>query len=259
MDACPTRSRHQIFTQRFPQRPVQAEALWVLLQVIFSVRTVGLNCPSAAAPAAPNNKVLKCRLGSKPCQDGQGCVLLSHFCDGEKDCRDGSDEEGCGMYPETFLCTKCGRIMALSSTVSLNLEDGQSVLCPGSQICVKPTQMCDGRRDCPDGFDEKSFNPHLIFLFCITTANFSVITVTVGAASHRARSVTAVLSAATAQTSSTVRALCIWTCSKNVFLIPPPPEQISAAKTVGAASQRARSAMAALSATTAQMRLTVGL
>lgn len=54
-----------------------------------------VDCPTLVAPV-PLKNVLKCRMGSKPCNDGTECVLLSHVCDGEQDCRDGSDELGCG-------------------------------------------------------------------------------------------------------------------------------------------------------------------
>ena len=48
-------------------------------------------------------------MGSRLCGDGTECVLFSHVCDGERDCRDGSDEDGCGEYSK-FPFVKDGKM-----------------------------------------------------------------------------------------------------------------------------------------------------
>ncbi|XP_059214408.1 low-density lipoprotein receptor-related protein 2 isoform X2 [Centropristis striata] len=121
-----------------------------------------VNCPTVASPAARTN-TLKCRLGSKPCKDGAECVLYSHVCDGEKDCRDGSDEEGCDAKEQTMMTAKpnTNPSKEIPPTTELPAStlppcNSPSVLCPHSAayICISPNQFCNGRKDCPDGFDE---------------------------------------------------------------------------------------------------------
>ncbi|XP_058473588.1 low-density lipoprotein receptor-related protein 2-like isoform X1 [Solea solea] len=117
-----------------------------------------LNCPTAAAPAA-QAKVLRCRFGSRHCRDGRECVLFSHVCDGEQDCRDGSDEEGCdsedATTPRETVSNKSKFVEPSTEPPTMPPCTSPSVLCPGSSLCINLTQLCDGRRDCPDGSDEQ--------------------------------------------------------------------------------------------------------
>ncbi|XP_037609242.1 low-density lipoprotein receptor-related protein 2-like isoform X1 [Sebastes umbrosus] len=123
-----------------------------------------VDCPTVASPAARAN-VLKCRTGSKPCKDGTECVLYSHVCDGERDCRDGSDEQGCDATEQTMGTPKPNMYPSKEMPPATKAPvptvpdcSSPSVLCPRSaaQLCISPDQFCNGRNDCPDGFDEEN-------------------------------------------------------------------------------------------------------
>ncbi|CAL8297111.1 unnamed protein product [Gadus morhua 'NCC'] len=129
-------------------------------------------------PSAPENPVhspslpapIKCSLGAKPCHDGTDCVLYSHICDGELDCKDGSDEDECSTTCQTtqFQCAhgkKCIEKEQVCDGVSQcqdrsdELECGKRSegcvhQCDDQSRCLPKSFLCDGERDCLDGGDE---------------------------------------------------------------------------------------------------------
>ncbi|XP_036065103.1 prolow-density lipoprotein receptor-related protein 1-like isoform X3 [Onychomys torridus] len=75
----------------------------------------------------------KCSSSEFQCENGQ-CVSSSLHCDGNRDCLDHSDEEGC--------------------PVALQCPEGE-MKCPKSGECVLAEWICDHDVDCKDGTDEK--------------------------------------------------------------------------------------------------------
>ncbi|KFP91523.1 Low-density lipoprotein receptor-related protein 2, partial [Apaloderma vittatum] len=93
------------------------------------------------ASAHPRTPVphLSCPRTHVPCRDGTECVAQEYMCDGEKDCADGSDEDGCAQ-----LCDTPGQPSPCQS---------HEYSC-GLGGCLNASLLCDGRQDCTDGSDE---------------------------------------------------------------------------------------------------------
>uniref|UniRef100_A0A8C3JC73 Uncharacterized protein n=1 Tax=Calidris pygmaea TaxID=425635 RepID=A0A8C3JC73_9CHAR len=103
----------------------------------YPARVVPPTPSLTTSPAHPLTPVLhlSCPRTHVPCRDGTECVAQEYMCDGEKDCADGSDEDGCAQ-----LCDTPGRssLTAFSSLCSwITLYQGFWLL-PGEVGGMQP-------------------------------------------------------------------------------------------------------------------------
>ncbi|MEE6482438.1 hypothetical protein FKM82_013243 [Ascaphus truei] len=122
----------------------------------------------------------QCRRDEARCPNGQ-CIPRDYLCDGEKDCKDGSDELSCGTpspcEPNEFKC-KNGRcaLKLWRCDGDNDCGDGSDELncptkgpsdtcapdqfvCVHSRTCIPASYQCDEEADCPDRSDEVGCNP----------------------------------------------------------------------------------------------------
>uniref|UniRef100_A0A146M5B0 Very low-density lipoprotein receptor n=2 Tax=Lygus hesperus TaxID=30085 RepID=A0A146M5B0_LYGHE len=92
-----------------------------------------------------------------PCHNSNVCIPLHWECDGEEDCDGGFDESGCqgGLSAYTRQYINRPNNFQLSG----RCKRGEfECLSRGVNVCLPTNWLCDGRRDCTNGWDENQAN-----------------------------------------------------------------------------------------------------
>ncbi|XP_069711784.1 prolow-density lipoprotein receptor-related protein 1-like isoform X2 [Phaenicophaeus curvirostris] len=139
-----------------------------------SARGVPHTPPLLSSTAHPLTPVLhlSCPRTHMACRDGTECVAQEYMCDGEKDCADGSDEDGCAQLcntPGAFHCAsgatcigageRCDGVPqcpdASDETGCWTPTQECALRCDAATRCVPKSWLCDGHADCLDHTDEQ--------------------------------------------------------------------------------------------------------
>ncbi|XP_047499070.1 very low-density lipoprotein receptor-like isoform X2 [Penaeus chinensis] len=112
--------------------------------------------PSTASSTTSSTSTasVTCEDNQVSCRSGTECIRKWWLCDGEEDCDDGSDEEGCDVTSSSTVPSTASSTTSSTSTASVTCEDNQ-VSCRSGTECIRKWWLCDGEEDCDDGSDEE--------------------------------------------------------------------------------------------------------